>query len=116
MATKKSRIIKAGDIFAVPLDDHMIAAGIVLHVSRYFDNSILVGYFDRRYGSIEEISAGELPARFAFTPNYTGKQMLVSGEWPVIGNRKALIEEAMIPKLVVVADVFYTRLYPNQVE
>lgn len=106
MAVKRRRI-KEGDVFAIPLDERMVAAGIVMHVSKYFANSILAGYFDRCFDSVEHIPVQDLTAQFAFTPNYTGKQLLARGDWPVIGNRNDLIEQAIIPKLVVITDVFY---------
>ena len=99
--------VKVGDIFAVPLDEQLIAAGIVLHISRYFAGSILVGFFNRRYRSREEIAIQDLRPDFTFTPNYTGKQILTKGDWPIVGNRADLVEQTVIPKLFVVIDVFH---------
>ena len=101
------RRIKEGDIFAIPLDEQMVAVGIVLHVSKYFANAILAGYFDRCFSSVEHIPVQDLAAQFVFTPNYTGKQLLTKDHWPVIGHRNDLIDQAIIPELVVVTDVFY---------
>lgn len=107
MSPSKKLPIEEGDIFAIPLEDQKLAAGIVLHVSKYFAGSVLVGYFDRCFCSVEDIVLEDLKAQFAFTPNYTGRPAATIGEWFIVGNRRDLVKESSIPKLVVATDVFF---------
>ncbi len=107
MTAQKRIKVKVGDIFAVPLADQLVAAGIVLHISRYWANGILVGFFDRRFPAVDQIDVSDLAAEFVFTPNYTAKRILTAGDWPIVGNRADLVVPSVIPKLVSVYDVFY---------
>lgn len=107
MTSKKTIPVREGDILAIQIEDNKYAAGLVLHVSKYFKGSILVGYFNRCFVSTEAIILEELDPEFAFTPNYTGKPVEGGNDWTVIGNRVDLIEDSIIPKLVVVTDIFY---------
>jgi hypothetical protein len=103
----KSIKVKVGDIFAVPLEEELIAAGIVLHISKYWRGGILVGFFNRRFRAVDQVAVSDLAVEFAFTPNYTGKKILTAGDWPIVGSRPDLVEPNVIPKLVSVTHVFY---------
>lgn len=72
----KEKKAKAGDVFAIPLQEEMIAVGIALHISRHYRNGMLAGYFDRCFTSLGAIDIEKLPTEFAFTPNYTSKVMV----------------------------------------
>ncbi|CUS04923.2 protein of unknown function [Candidatus Promineifilum breve] len=104
--TKRHRV-KPGDIFAIPLPTETFAVGIALHISKYFKNGMLAGYFDRCFLSIDAINISELEPEFAFTPNYTSKRIVALGEWPIIGYSEALLARATVPILVSVTTLFY---------
>jgi hypothetical protein len=104
MARKR---VKPGDIFAIPLGDDMIAAGIALHISKYFKNGMLTGYFTECFPSIEAIDIADLRPEFAFTPNYTSKVMVGCGDWPLVGHSDALLAQSEIPILVTVTTLLY---------
>ena len=105
---KKSRIkVKEGDIVAIPLEENLFAVGIILHVSKYWRNSIMVGYYDEFFTSLADINIDALGNRFIFTPNYTGKQIITEGDWEIVGHSQKLLSVAEIPELVSVTTVFY---------
>ena len=99
------KAVKPGDIVAVPLDEAMVAVGIVLHVSSRFKNSMMIGFYDYVFESIEEVD--RLGGDFIDTPNYTGVQLISKDRWQVIGHSLDLLAEATIPKLRVVTHVYY---------
>lgn len=103
----KRRRAKAGDIFAIPLQEKMIAVGIALHISRRYRNGMLAGYFSQCFTSLEAIDIEKLPTEFAFTPNYTSKVMVELNEWPLIGHSDALLEVLPVPTLVTVTTLLY---------
>jgi hypothetical protein len=118
--------VKPGDIFVIPVEENLFGVGIVLHVSKYFRNSIMVGLYDTFFKSAYEIQIERLETRFINTPNYTGKQLLTSGDWPIIGHSERLLLEAPVPELVASYTLFYkdeivrdmlsleeTRMYPT---
>jgi len=95
----KSPSIREGDIVGIPLGEGMVAAGIVLHVSTRIKNGILMGFYDQLFDSIETINVEALGKKFIATPNYTGKQLLTSRHWKVVGHSPRLLKEANIPEL-----------------
>lgn len=99
--------ITPGDLVAVPLDNGMVAVGIVLHVSKIFRNSMLVGFYDLAFKSVEEVAIPSLPPAFVFVPNYTSQQLVRNGRWQIIGSRLELLEAATIPHLRVGTDIYY---------
>ncbi|HEX6290919.1 MAG TPA: Imm26 family immunity protein [Herpetosiphonaceae bacterium] len=105
MTTKHQ--VKEGDIIAIPFDDQRVAAALILHVSKVFRNAILIGIYEQVFPSIDAIDLQTLGGPFIGVPNYTGKQMVRDGDWPVIGNSAALFAAATIPELRVVDTVYY---------
>ncbi|HEY0604588.1 MAG TPA: hypothetical protein VGD58_16845 [Herpetosiphonaceae bacterium] len=91
--------VQAGDIIAIPFGEQQVAVAIVLHLSKEIVNGIMVGIYDRCYGSIDEIRVEDLGGDFIDVPNYTGKQMVRDGDWPVIGHRADLLAATPIPEL-----------------
>lgn len=99
--------VEPGDIVAVPLGDKMVAAGIVLHISTVFRGSMMIGFYNKLFTSVEEIDVKTIGGNFIETPNYTGKQLITKGRWKVIGNSQELLEAASIPQLRVVNTLYY---------
>jgi len=106
MASKRTRV-KLGDVVAIPLEESMVAVGIVLHISTVFRGSIMIGFYNESFASIDEIDIGAVGGDFIETPNYTGKQVITSGRWKVVGNNQALLSAANIPQLRVANTLYF---------
>lgn len=99
--------VKPGDIIAVPLEPELIAVGIILHISKVFNNGIMVGFYDCSLNSLEDIKLEELGGKFIFPPNYTTKQLVTLGPWKWIGHSEELLNSAEIPELIAGYTVYY---------
>lgn len=99
--------VKPGSIFAIPLQTETFAVGIALHISKYFRNGMLAGYFDKCFSSMDAINIHELNPEFVFTPNYTSKRIVDLGEWSLVGYSESLLARSTIPILVSVTTLFY---------
>jgi len=107
MVKKKGTKVKPGDIVGIPLEEKRVAVGMVLHVSTLFKNAIMIGFYNQLFESMEDIDIEALGGEFIETPNYTGKQLITSGRWEVVGNNPKLLAEAAIPQLRVVNTLHY---------
>jgi len=103
----KSSGVKDGDIVGVPLSEGMVAVGIVLHLSVRVKNGMLIGFYNHLFDSIEDIDVELLEGEFIETPNYTGKQLVTSRRWKVVGNNPELLAEANIPELRAVYTLYH---------
>lgn len=110
--------VKPGDLIAIPLEENMVAVGIILHVSKRFKDAIMVGYYDQLFNSVEDISAEKITQPFVDTPNYTGRKLVTKGPWQLVGHSEKLLAEAEIPELAVVHHIYYkdeiVKHYPAQ--
>ncbi len=52
--------VREGDLFCVVLDESLVVVGIILHISNLLKNSILVGFYDQCFGSVEDIDVKAL--------------------------------------------------------
>ncbi len=95
-----------GDIVAIPLNQLGYGVGIILHLSSYFKNGMILGLFDQLYQSIEEIDVQRINTSLIDTPNYTSTQIVKKGIWPVVGNNADLASSIGIPLLRVVNTLF----------
>lgn len=118
---KKRSEVKPGDIVGVPLGERMVAVGIALHVSTRVENGMMIGFYDQLFESMEDIDIKALGGEFIETPNYTGVQLITSGQWKVVANSPELLAAASIPKLRVVYTLYYKdevvrRLSPDELK
>jgi hypothetical protein len=104
--SSRTKAIKPGDIFAIPLSPTLFAVGIALHMSRRFRNGMLTGYFNVCYTSLEAIRVDELEPDFIFIPNYTSVKLVQEGDWPLVGHNSQLLEQIEIPVLVSVTTLY----------
>lgn len=81
--TRRSRV-QPGDITGVPLAESLVAVGIVLHVSTYFTNGVMVGFYPQSFHSMEAIDLQDLGGTFLWTPNYTSKREITDGAWRIV--------------------------------
>ena len=107
----KRSSVQPGDIFAVQLSERMFAVGIVLHVSTFFPGSMMIGFYDLFFSSVEDISIEKLGGEFIDTPNYTDRRLISKGPWVALGNSPELLRQSKVPNL----RVAYTLLYKDQV-
>ena len=96
-----------GDIICIPLADSLVAVGLVLHVSKLFQNAVMIGFYDRPFESCESIDLNGLGGPFIDAPNYTWKRNITLGEWPVVGKSVELLAKATIPHLAVSYSLYY---------
>ena len=68
---KRIRVVE-GNLIGIPLDNNMVAVGIILHVSREIKDGIMVGYYDQTFPSIQAISIDEIDGDFIDTQKYKG--------------------------------------------
>jgi hypothetical protein len=113
--------VNPGDIIAVDLGDKMVAAGIVIFLSKWLHNGMLVGFYDQLFKTIDEVDIAQLGGPFIRTPNYTGKQLISTGQWHVIGNSPELLSVAEVPELRVAYDLmfkddFVRKLAPEELQ
>ncbi len=110
--------VKPGDLIGIPLAEDQVAVGLVLHISKVFTGSMLVGYYKQTFPSLEAVRPAVLGGEFIGTPNYTGTEVVRSGDWRVIGHNAELLAAAIIPELRVVGDLYYkdeiTRRIPGE--
>ncbi len=111
----QGKAVKVGDIFCVSLGEKMLVTGIVLHVSKVFKNAMMVGFYDRIFEAPEDIDITALHGEFIDVPNYTGKQLITSGRWKVVGNNLKLLTAVTIPELRVVSHVYYQDTIVRQI-
>ena len=104
--TKRVKVVE-GDLIAIPLNENVVAVGIILHVSKRIRNGIIVGYYNLIFSSVEAISIDEIGGEFVDTPNYTGKQLVTKGPWQLVGHSDELLASATIPELAVVTTIYY---------
>lgn len=115
---RRAKVIP-GDIIAVPLREGMVAVGIVLHVSTLFRGAVMIGFYKQVFPSIEDIDLTKLKGDFIDTPNYTGKKLITSGRWKIVGNSPDLLRVAEVPYLRVASSLYYKdeevrRLSPSE--
>ena len=103
---KKNRV-NEGMIFCIPLVESKYAIGIVLHVSKLFKRSIIVGFFERIIDELEDAKLLSVDSAFITTPNYTGQQMLRDGDWPIVDMRPDIAVKATIPHLRAGRNIFF---------
>ena len=103
---KKRVVVRPGDIIGVRLEEGKVAVGIVLHVSGLFKDAIMIGFYDRLFDSIEDIDVESLGGGFIETPNYTGRQLVTSGRWKIVGNSPTMLAAAHVPELRVVYTLY----------
>ena len=100
--------IKNGDVFRIQLNEKNYTLGIVLHVSKVFKQSALVGIFDRPLSHSSEVDPQSLiNTQFYDVPNYTGTQMMKQGEWPILGNFPEMLKGREIPLLRASYHIYY---------
>ncbi len=105
-ASRRVRV-REGDLVWVPVVEGQFAVGIVLHVSRYFRQSMLVGFFPVLFARPEEVEVGTLVEPFVETPNYVSTRAVRDGGWSVIGHSQELLARSTVPVLRVVATLYY---------
>lgn len=105
-ASRRVRV-REGDLVWVPVVEGQFAVGIVLHVSRYFRQSMLVGFFPALFARPEEVDVGALAEPFVETPNYVSTLAVRDGGWSVIGHSQELLARSTVPVLRVVATLYY---------
>lgn len=92
-----------GDIFSIKLGDSLYSLGIIIHVSKVFRQSMMIGIFDKLFSSEFEVST-ILPDNFSFVdiPNYTSIKVIGNkdNDWYIVCNRTDIVEIVEIPLLV----------------
>jgi hypothetical protein len=104
-ASRRPRV-REGDLLWVPVVEGKFAVGIVMHVSRYFHDTILVGFFDALYSRPEEVDVPSLAEPFVETPNYVSTHAVAKGRWSVIGNSPEVLARCAVPVLRVVGTLY----------
>jgi hypothetical protein len=99
--------VKEGDILAIPFGEDLVAAGIVLHVSKCIRNAMMVGFYDRLFRSADEIDVSALGGPFIATPKYASTRTVPEGVWTVVGHNPELLAAAHIPELRVSTGLYY---------
>jgi hypothetical protein len=103
----RSSMIEPGNIVSIPLDEGMVAVGIVLHVSARIKNGVMIGFYDQLFESVEDIDLKALGSEFIEIPNYTSKQLITSGRWKIIGNSPESLAAANISELRAAYTLYY---------
>jgi len=83
--------VRRGDLLWIPVCPDKHAVGIVLHLSKYIRNGMIVGFFHCPFKSEEDVHSAELELSFMETPKWTSQQLVSEGYWKIIGNRNRLL-------------------------
>ncbi len=100
--------IDVGDGFLIKLDEEYSVLGIVMHISKSFKQSMMIGIFDKLLcieSNIDPQTFAE--TQFFDTPNYTGTQLLKKGDWKIVGHFPELLEGKEIPLLRAGGSVYH---------
>ena len=91
MARAKNQPVRQGDLLWVPVCLDRYAVGIVLHLSNYIRNGMVVGFFPQTFRTQAEVDPSSLRPPFIETPQWTSKLLVADGHWKVIGNLHSLV-------------------------
>lgn len=86
------RLLKAGDLVAIPIPSGKTALAHVLLASSVFKDLVLLGVFDFLFDGLK--IPDPLPKSYAFEPVYTSSIGVRKLHWRVAGNRELTHEEA----------------------
>jgi len=93
------KAIRLGDIIAIPFDTNGVAVAIILHISKYIRNAVMLGIFREIFPTIEQIDPSHVGESFIWTPNYTGRREITDGAWQILAHRPDLVAHFEIPLL-----------------
>lgn len=94
MPRPKAPRVQEGDVLRVPVCSDKYAAAIVLHVSEYIRNGMVLGFFPRLFGPEHKLQESDLELPFLETPKWTSKLLVGQQGWEVVGNWSALLKTA----------------------
>lgn len=102
MMSTKNRVI-VGDIYAIPAKGRF-AFGKIIYASEYFQDLILVRFFEKAFTSADEKpeDLSSLPSRGI----YTGIDSIKGGDWRKVGFALVSEEERTMSKRIVAGDVW----------
>jgi Protein of unknown function (DUF4240)/Immunity protein 26 len=106
---------KPGDVFAIPLEDNCFSAGVILHVSKRWKNTVLCGFLNVAPVSNLKLDAIPDSLEFVEKPFYVYISPLTSGEWPIIGSIDSQIVDQLIPRMIVGWSIFLKDEYLGNV-
>lgn len=78
------KYVKSGSVISIPLPDGGSCNAVVLFVSRYFRNVMLIGLFADGYRDSSGYTTGDLCDSIKVLV-YTSQVMVKKGKWPIVG-------------------------------
>lgn len=86
-----------GDVFIVSISDGKSVVAQIIGREAEVLNSVTIAFFDVRVSNPEEISSIDLIPESVFSTVFATRDLLDSGDWRVVENRRVIIPVRMFP-------------------